>query len=193
MCFFGEATQKSNNNNARTSLGHFKGWGADGAEPGTDEYYQRQLYADGQRCWNGPQRSAKVGFQLVERQKADTDLICCRLTSHAGRPTPFSPLSSRRNASTCSRSRLRQFATRQRRRRPRHDQRTNYRCRSIVWDLAMHTQVVPSCPRALRFTSLDPKDRVGTRYWRSRQRSSSIVLYLPPPLRLPAETPCCDP
>lgn len=60
VCFFGEATQKSNNNNARTSLGHFKGWGADGDEPGTDEYYQRQLYADGQRCWNGPQRSAKV-------------------------------------------------------------------------------------------------------------------------------------
>ncbi|BGP48447.1 glucosidase II [Rhodotorula kratochvilovae] len=59
VCFFGEASQKSNNNNARTSLGRFKGWASD-AEEGTDAYYSKQLYADGQRCWNGPLRSTKV-------------------------------------------------------------------------------------------------------------------------------------
>lgn len=59
VCFFGEASQRSNNNNVRTSLGHFKGWAPD-AEAGSDDYYQRQVYAEGQRCWNGPQRSAKV-------------------------------------------------------------------------------------------------------------------------------------
>ncbi|GAA6011944.1 hypothetical protein JCM11491_000111 [Sporobolomyces phaffii] len=61
VCFFGEATQKSNNNGARTSLGHFKGWSPT-AEPHTDDYYRYQLYADGQRCWNGPARSAKVNL-----------------------------------------------------------------------------------------------------------------------------------
>ncbi|GAA6001422.1 hypothetical protein JCM10207_006659 [Rhodosporidiobolus poonsookiae] len=63
VTFFGEAVQKSNNNNMRSSLGRFKGFSADAA-PGSDEYYLKQLYADGQRCWNGPARSAKV------------DLIC---------------------------------------------------------------------------------------------------------------------
>ncbi|GAA5935275.1 hypothetical protein JCM10213_003991 [Rhodosporidiobolus nylandii] len=59
VCFFGEAHQKSNNNNQRTSLGRFKGFSSD-AEQGSDAYYHKQLYADGQRCWNGPARSAKV-------------------------------------------------------------------------------------------------------------------------------------
>ncbi|GAA5874605.1 hypothetical protein JCM16303_002920 [Sporobolomyces ruberrimus] len=61
VCFFGEANQKSNNNGMRTSLGHFKGW-SQTAESGTDDYYRNQLYADGQRCWNGPARSAKVNL-----------------------------------------------------------------------------------------------------------------------------------
>ncbi|GAA5875927.1 hypothetical protein JCM8547_008350 [Rhodosporidiobolus lusitaniae] len=59
VCFLGEAHQKSNNNNQRTSLGRFKGW-SETAEQGSEAYYQKQVYADGQRCWNGPARSAKV-------------------------------------------------------------------------------------------------------------------------------------
>ncbi|GAA5895979.1 hypothetical protein JCM6882_005578 [Rhodosporidiobolus microsporus] len=59
VCFFGEAQQKSNSNGMRTSLGRFKGWSSE-AEQGSEEYYHKQLYADGQRCWNGPLRSAKV-------------------------------------------------------------------------------------------------------------------------------------
>ncbi|GAA5828886.1 hypothetical protein JCM11251_005908 [Rhodosporidiobolus azoricus] len=59
VCFFGEAQQKSNNNGMKTSLGRFVGWSSD-AEQGTEEYYHKQLYANGQRCWNGPLRSAKV-------------------------------------------------------------------------------------------------------------------------------------
>ncbi|GAA6028173.1 hypothetical protein JCM8097_006897 [Rhodosporidiobolus ruineniae] len=59
VCFFGEASQRSNSNNMKTSLGRFKGWSST-AEEGTDAYYEKQLYADGQRCWNGPARSAKV-------------------------------------------------------------------------------------------------------------------------------------
>ncbi|KAK4056711.1 glucosidase II [Microbotryomycetes sp. JL221] len=59
VCFFGEATQKSNNGGGRTSLGHFKGW-SETESKNSDAYYHKQLYADGQRCWNGPARSAKV-------------------------------------------------------------------------------------------------------------------------------------
>ncbi|KAK4054515.1 glucosidase II [Microbotryomycetes sp. JL201] len=58
VCFFGQATQKSNNNGARTSLGNFHGW-SETEKKGSDAYYHKQLYADGQRCWNGPARSAK--------------------------------------------------------------------------------------------------------------------------------------
>ncbi|KAI5480797.1 glycoside hydrolase family 31 protein [Pseudohyphozyma bogoriensis] len=61
VCFFGEATQKSNNNNARTSLGNWSSWSSS-AEPGTDAYYEKHVYDNGQRCWNGPLRSAKVDF-----------------------------------------------------------------------------------------------------------------------------------
>lgn len=61
VCFFGEAHQKSNSNGARTSLGRFQGWAEDAAvKSGTNEYYSKQVYADGQRCWNGPARSARV-------------------------------------------------------------------------------------------------------------------------------------
>ncbi|GAA5833625.1 hypothetical protein JCM9279_001580 [Rhodotorula babjevae] len=79
LCFFGEASQKSNNNNARTSLGRFKGWASD-VEQGSDAYYLKQLYADGQRCWNGPLRSAKVDLecgtsnallQVIEPEKCE--------------------------------------------------------------------------------------------------------------------------
>ncbi|KAM0791314.1 hypothetical protein ACM66B_005786 [Microbotryomycetes sp. NB124-2] len=59
VCFFGQATQKSNNNGARTSLGNFHGW-SETDKKGSDAYYHKQLYADGQRCWNGPARSAKI-------------------------------------------------------------------------------------------------------------------------------------
>lgn len=86
VCFFGEAVQKSNNNGQRTSLGYvrvllllitskltslpirsnFQGW-SESAEKGTDDYYSKQVYADGQRCWNGPARSAKVSSCSSQR------------------------------------------------------------------------------------------------------------------------------
>lgn len=69
VCFFGEAHQKSNNNKMRTSLGKFKGWN-DTAEAGSSAYYSKQVYADGQRCWNGPPRSAKVRLPGLRRHTA---------------------------------------------------------------------------------------------------------------------------
>lgn len=67
VCFFGEAHQKSNTDSSNTSLGKFNSWSTT-AEKGTNEYYLKQVYNEGQRCWNGPARSAKVRslFSCVE-------------------------------------------------------------------------------------------------------------------------------
>ena len=42
-----------------TLRSHFSGWKTD-AEVGTPEYYSRQSYTLGTKCWNGPQRSVQV-------------------------------------------------------------------------------------------------------------------------------------
>ncbi|CAE7168708.1 unnamed protein product [Rhizoctonia solani] len=58
VCLFGSATQKSNRDNASHNLGRFSGWNdKEGVVPGSYEYYTRQYYKGGLRCWNGPERS----------------------------------------------------------------------------------------------------------------------------------------
>lgn len=59
LCFFGRATQKSNKDSSQNSLGSFEGW-AENAEKGTLEYYSKQRYRNGAKCWNGPFRSVNV-------------------------------------------------------------------------------------------------------------------------------------
>lgn len=43
------------------SLGHFSSWKID-EEVGTPNYYSRQTFTSGAKCWNGPQRSVQVGI-----------------------------------------------------------------------------------------------------------------------------------
>ncbi|CUA73826.1 protein kinase C substrate 80K-H [Rhizoctonia solani] len=58
VCLFGSATQKSNRDHATNNLGRFSGWSdKPGVVPGSYEYYSRQYYKGGARCWNGPERS----------------------------------------------------------------------------------------------------------------------------------------
>ncbi|KAJ1310997.1 hypothetical protein OPQ81_009505 [Rhizoctonia solani] len=58
VCLFGSATQKSNRDHASHNLGRFSGWNdKEGVAPGSYEYYTRQYYRGGARCWNGPERS----------------------------------------------------------------------------------------------------------------------------------------
>ncbi|CCA68517.1 related to alpha glucosidase II beta subunit [Serendipita indica DSM 11827] len=59
VCLFGQATQKSNNGGGSHSLGHFSSWNTSAPE-GTPEYYSRQVYKHGAKCWNGPERSITV-------------------------------------------------------------------------------------------------------------------------------------
>ncbi|CAE6522222.1 unnamed protein product [Rhizoctonia solani] len=64
VCLFGSATQKSNRDHASHNLGHFSGWNdKEGVVPGSYEYYTRQCYKGGARCWNGPERS--VTFDIT--------------------------------------------------------------------------------------------------------------------------------
>ncbi|WVW81324.1 hypothetical protein I302_103315 [Kwoniella bestiolae CBS 10118] len=59
LCFFGKATQKSNKDGATNHMGTFSGWNT-AAEQGSFDYYTKQLYKNGARCWNGPLRSVAV-------------------------------------------------------------------------------------------------------------------------------------
>ncbi|KAI9616605.1 hypothetical protein H4Q26_011004 [Puccinia striiformis f. sp. tritici PST-130] len=46
-------------NGGRTSLGRFSHWNKD-APKGSREYYSKQVYTDGAKCWNGPERSVHL-------------------------------------------------------------------------------------------------------------------------------------
>ncbi|KAJ2914464.1 hypothetical protein MD484_g5925, partial [Candolleomyces efflorescens] len=59
LCLFKEAKQKPIRGGTNFSLGKFKSWNPD-ATPGSPEYYRKQVYQNGARCWNGPERSVVV-------------------------------------------------------------------------------------------------------------------------------------
>ncbi|ODN73839.1 hypothetical protein L202_07363 [Cryptococcus amylolentus CBS 6039] len=59
LCFFGKATQKSNKDGSSNLLGKFDQWNVAASE-GTLPYYSQQLYKNGAKCWNGPNRSVAV-------------------------------------------------------------------------------------------------------------------------------------
>ncbi|CAO1617270.1 unnamed protein product [Sympodiomycopsis kandeliae] len=64
-CFFGSTTQKPNKGGSNVSMGRFGAF-----EPldtsltiNDDDYFHRQKYVNGQRCWNGPDRSTIVDVE----------------------------------------------------------------------------------------------------------------------------------
>ncbi|TIC72483.1 hypothetical protein E3Q00_03938 [Wallemia mellicola] len=60
LCFFDKVTQRQQGRKSGgTSLGKFHSWNED-AGPGSEDFYNLQVYTKGQRCWNGPERSADV-------------------------------------------------------------------------------------------------------------------------------------
>ncbi|CAG8502938.1 18603_t:CDS:10 [Acaulospora morrowiae] len=68
VCMFGAATQKSNNDHTSTHLGNFEKW--IGAESKDDPaYYTKQIYENGIRCWNGPERSVKLQLECGVENK----------------------------------------------------------------------------------------------------------------------------
>ncbi|KAH0839562.1 glucosidase II beta subunit-like protein-domain-containing protein [Lanmaoa asiatica] len=59
VCLFNEARQKPNNGGSTFSLGKFSSWNKL-SQPGELEYYTKQRYTQGTKCWNGPQRSVEL-------------------------------------------------------------------------------------------------------------------------------------
>ncbi|TRM68562.1 glucosidase II beta subunit-like-domain-containing protein [Schizophyllum amplum] len=59
LCFFKEAKQKPLKGGTTFSLGKWGTWNPE-AESGTAEYYAKQVYTKGARCWNGPERTLTV-------------------------------------------------------------------------------------------------------------------------------------
>ncbi|KAG6897675.1 hypothetical protein C0992_012424 [Termitomyces sp. T32_za158] len=58
LCLFQEAKQIPKNGGSTFSLGRFDSWNPDeNVKPGEPEYYQKQVYKRGARCWNGPERN----------------------------------------------------------------------------------------------------------------------------------------
>lgn len=59
VCLFDEAKQIPNSGGSGFSLGKFSSWNK-AAQPGELEYYTRQHYTQGAKCWNGPHRSVEL-------------------------------------------------------------------------------------------------------------------------------------
>ncbi|KAI0301937.1 glucosidase II beta subunit-like-domain-containing protein [Multifurca ochricompacta] len=61
VCLFEEAKQIPNHGGSTFSLGRFTSWNPspDVAE-GSAEYYSKQIYSHGTKCWNGPERSVQL-------------------------------------------------------------------------------------------------------------------------------------
>ncbi|RUS25018.1 hypothetical protein BC938DRAFT_472741 [Jimgerdemannia flammicorona] len=62
LCILGQAHQKSNRDHSSTYLGKFSAFTGN-SDPISDEHYAKQLYSEGTRCWNGPDRSVKATFE----------------------------------------------------------------------------------------------------------------------------------
>ncbi|KAF9506592.1 hypothetical protein BS47DRAFT_1425958 [Hydnum rufescens UP504] len=61
VCFFGSVTQKPNKGGGTHSLGRFSSWSRSPSDhPEQLTYYSRQIYGNGERCWNGPERSVQL-------------------------------------------------------------------------------------------------------------------------------------
>ncbi|GAC92778.1 hypothetical protein PHSY_000334 [Pseudozyma hubeiensis SY62] len=72
-CFFGRVTQIPNNGGAQISLGTFSNFNPTGSySQEQDEFWLKQIYTRGQKCWNGPERSALVDLKCgVENKVVD--------------------------------------------------------------------------------------------------------------------------
>ncbi|KAG6829689.1 hypothetical protein H0H92_003807 [Tricholoma furcatifolium] len=61
LCFFQEAKQIPKKGGTTFSLGRYDSWNpSKDVQPGEPDYYKKQIYKRGTRCWNGPERSVDL-------------------------------------------------------------------------------------------------------------------------------------
>ncbi|KAF9268338.1 hypothetical protein L218DRAFT_954698 [Marasmius fiardii PR-910] len=103
VCLFGEAKQKPNKGGSTFSLGRYNGWNpSPDVTPGEPEYYKKQVYNHGARCWNGPERSVILELTcgtentlhaVVELEKCEymitgtTPALCLPISEGEGKDT----------------------------------------------------------------------------------------------------------
>jgi protein kinase C substrate 80K-H len=73
VCLFKEVKQKPLRGGQEFSLGRFESWNpASDVQPGTPEYYKKQVYKHGTRCWNGPERNTVVLLECGTENRLHT-------------------------------------------------------------------------------------------------------------------------
>ncbi|KAE9398280.1 hypothetical protein BT96DRAFT_976528 [Gymnopus androsaceus JB14] len=101
VCLFGEAKQIPKKGGTTFSLGKFSSWNdSPDVKPGDEEYYRKQVYKRGTRCWNGPERNVvlllscgtdNVLDSVVELEKCEyqfsgtTPALCLPLNGSEGK------------------------------------------------------------------------------------------------------------
>jgi protein kinase C substrate 80K-H len=61
VCLFNEIKQKPNHGGTTFSLGKFDSWNpSTDVQPGDADFYKKQTYKAGTRCWNGPERNTQL-------------------------------------------------------------------------------------------------------------------------------------
>lgn len=93
---------------------HFESWNpSPDVEPGSPEYYSKQVYKHGARCWNGPERNVVVRLD-PNSPPANTEIThyhpFTRLFSLVGLKTLLNQCRSLKSVNTSLQGRHRRYA-----------------------------------------------------------------------------------
>ncbi|KAJ7283361.1 glucosidase II beta subunit-like-domain-containing protein [Mycena rebaudengoi] len=87
VCMFDQARQKPGpgKGGSTFNLGSFSSWNpSPDVKPGSPEYYEKQVYSGGAKCWNGPERSVilvmKCGVENIIHSVAELEKCEYQLT-----------------------------------------------------------------------------------------------------------------
>ncbi|THV00593.1 endoplasmic reticulum protein [Dendrothele bispora CBS 962.96] len=109
LCFFGESKQKPTKGGQTFTLGRFSSWNSSpDVQVGSPEYYSKQLYNRGTKCWNGPERSVQLVMTCGTENAITSvqELEKCEYQFTATTPALCLPVDSNGNGKAGSREEL---------------------------------------------------------------------------------------